>query len=198
MLSSSFLSIVLTFHSSCSHCPSPSWSLPQLLSEQVLKTPNVKKPSLSGQTQQTGKLHTHTQLLSLFYSLNRLAPCFLCCFQLSQSSSSILNSIPALTLMSINGEKKRIQSERLDSSYLSNLRLVTELDLTFVCEDCVSFLSPHLQSQYHSAVPHIRLMSHLKLSPHPPSGVTKWIYLETQTNLTIGTFCASTSSFCLV
>lgn len=47
-------SLSLTFLTLCSHCSSPSWSLPQLLSERVLKIPNVKNPTLSGWTQQTG------------------------------------------------------------------------------------------------------------------------------------------------
>lgn len=91
--SSSFLSISLSpLFPFCSHCPSPSWSLPQLLSEQVFKTPNVKNPPPSGCRQEKSLLTLN--LVSYFYWL---APCFCVShFHRSQSSPSVLIINPSI------------------------------------------------------------------------------------------------------
>lgn len=95
------------FHCSCSPC-----SLPELLSEQVIKTPNVKNPTASGS-------RNSLLILNLVWSFYRLAPCscflFVCfvrfyfvwsCFQ-SSSSFQKTNILSQHWLWGVNiGGKK--------------------------------------------------------------------------------------------
>lgn len=81
-------------------------------------------------------LHTHTQISLLLLSAGSMffvlfsAVTVLFLYTITQSQHWLWGALME--------KKMRIQSEWLDSSYLSRLRLVTELDLTFFSKDSVS------------------------------------------------------------
>lgn len=127
------------------------------------------------------------------YSFYWLAPCFLCCFQ--QSSSSVLTYNPSSDSGEQKWNKKKMWGFSLDTSCLSRRKRkhhVSDWSLSltfpnFSVRTVSPLFSPRLQSHYRSVAPRVRLVSHLKLSPHPPVSQSEFPWGHKQ-NLTTGTF----------
>lgn len=135
----------------CSYCPAPPWSLPQLLSQQMWRIP-------------LGKEETPDVALCCFIGWLHV----LCVTVLStQSSSSTLRFNPSIDC-DVKMKKKflKIQSGWLDTIFFIVdegvtlcFSVATELNLTFLCGQCMLFSLLSLISD-------IGAVSHFKLSPH--------------------------------